>query len=129
MMRIRDVMRKKVVTIDGKETVERACAVMGREHIGSIIVTVKGKPYGIFTERDLLSKVITKGIGIKKARVGKFASSPMVTVGREFSVREVARVMAEMKIKRLPVMDKGRIVGIFTASDLADVIAKSPLDF
>lgn len=129
MMRIRDVMRKKVVTIDCGETVERACTMMGKNRIGSIIVTVKGKPYGIFTERDLLSKVITKGLDIKKVSVGKFASSPMVTVRPDFSVREVARIMAEMKIKRLPVMDKGKLVGIFTASDLADVIAKSPLDF
>lgn len=128
-MRIKDVMKKNLVSIDGERKVIDACKLMGKMHIGSVLVTLENKPYGIFTERDLLSNVITKGLDIKKAKVKNYASHPLITVDGNYSVRECARIMSDMKIERLIVTSRGKIRGIFTASDLARVISKSPLDF
>jgi len=128
-MKIKDVMEKNLVSIDGERNIIDACKLMGKMHIGSVLVTLENKPYGIFTERDLLSKVIAKGVDIKKAKVKNYASHPLVTVSGDYSVRECARMMSDMKIKRLIVTSRGKIKGIFTASDLARVISKSPLDF
>ncbi|MCP8320781.1 MAG: CBS domain-containing protein, partial [archaeon] len=60
MVKVKDVMIKEVITIDGEKSVYEACKIMGEKHIGSLIVTSQGKPAGIFTERDLLSKIILK---------------------------------------------------------------------
>lgn len=122
-------MKEKVVTVDENSTVETACKIMGEEHIGGVVVTRKDKPYGIFTERDLLSKVITKGVDIKEATVKEFTSEPIVTINPEFHIREAAKIMADLRIKRLVVMKDEELIGIFTATDLADFIARYPLDF
>lgn len=128
-MRIKDVMKKNLVSIDGERRVIDACKLMGKMHIGSVLVTLENKPYGIFTERDLLSNVIAKGLDIKKAKVKNYASHPLITVDGNYSVRECARIMTDMKIRRLIITSRGKIRGIFTASDLARVISKSPLEF
>lgn len=128
-MRIKDVMKKNLVSIDGERKVTDACKLMGKLHIGSVLVTLENKPYGIFTERDLLSNIVAKGLDIKKAKVKNYASHPLITVDGKYSVRECARIMSDMKIRRLIITSRGEIRGIFTASDLARVISKSPLEF
>jgi len=128
-MKIKDVMKKNLVSIDGESKIIEACKLMGAKHIGSVLVTLENKPYGIFTERDLLSKVIARGLDIKTAKVKDYASHPLITVSGDFSVRECARIMSDMKVRRLIVTSRGKIEGIFTASDLARVLSKSPLEF
>jgi predicted transcriptional regulator len=129
-MRIKDVMKKNLVLIDGERKVIDACKLMGKMHIGSVLVTLDDKPYGIFTERDLLSKVIAKGLDVKKVKVKNYASHPLITVdGERYTVRECARIMSDMKIGRLIITSRGKIKGIFTATDLARLISKSPLKF
>jgi len=129
-MRIKDVMKKNLISIDGERKVIDACKLMGKKHIGSVLVTLDDKPYGIFTERDLLTKIIAKGLDVKRAKVKNYASHPLITVdGERHNVRECARIMSDMKIGRLIVTSRGKIKGIFTATDLARVISKSPLEF
>lgn len=128
-MKIKDVMKKNLVSIDGERKIIEACKLMGEKRIGSVLVKLENKPYGIFTERDLLSKVIAKGLDIKKAKVKDYSSHPLITVSGDYDVRECARIMADMKIRRLLITSQGKIEGIFTASDLARVLSKSPLEF
>jgi CBS domain-containing protein len=128
-MRIKEVMKKNLVTIDGEKSVMAACKLMGEKHIGSIIVTSQNKPYGIFTERDLLTKVLTKGFDINKVKIKDYTSRPLITVDGNYNVRECARIMSDMKVRRLIITSRGKITGIFTASDLAREISKSPLNF
>ncbi|MFQ6127964.1 MAG: cyclic nucleotide-binding/CBS domain-containing protein [Thermoplasmata archaeon] len=122
-------MKENIITIDENATIHEACALMGEKHIGSIVVTRDGEPIGIFTERDFLSKVIYGEADLKTSKVGNFMSKPLITVNARFSVREAARIMKDMKIKRLLVVDGEKLVGIFTAADLVDVIAETPFDF
>jgi len=125
-----DVMTKNVLTVDEESSVEEACKVMGEKRVGSLIVTKEGKPVGIFTERDLLSKIILKDVDLKKAKVKDYMSKPLVTVKPETSLREAARIMAQLRVRRLPVLsDEGKLVGIFTSSDLSAALAKYTLSF
>lgn len=118
--RVDECMSMNVATIDLESTVEEACKIMGEKHIGSLVVIREGKPYGLFTERDLLSKIILKGFDIKNVKVKDFTSAPIVTINPDTSIREAARIMCEMHIRRLPVIDsKGILAGIFTSADLA----------
>lgn len=121
-MKIGEVMNKEVVSVDYETKVRDACKIMGEKRIGSVLVTREGKPVGIFTERDLLSKVLLKGS--LDDEVGKYMSSPLVVVSPDYDVRESARIMADLKIRRLVVMEEGVIKGIFTASDLARVLGE-----
>lgn len=120
-------MVKEVVKVDYNMLVREASRVMGEKRIGSVLVTKEEKPFGIFTERDLLSKVLLEGE--LEDEVGKYTSSPIITVSPDYGLRESAKIMAEMKIKRLIVMEDEEVKGIFTAADLADVVAGSPVDF
>ncbi|KUJ92843.1 MULTISPECIES: CBS domain-containing protein [Archaeoglobus] len=124
-MKIGDVMTKEVVSVDYSTKVKEVCKIMGEKRIGSVIVTRNGKPVGIFTERDLLSKVLLEGS--LEDEVGKHISSPLIVVSPDYDVRESARIMADMKIRRLVVMEEEEIKGIFTAADLARVLGKGEI--
>ncbi len=117
-------MVKDVVSVDYKTPVMEACKIMGKKRIGCVLVTKEGKPYGMFTERDLLSKVLLEGD--LNEEVGKYCSAPLIVVTPDYDIAESARIMADMKIKRLVVVDEEteEVVGIFTAADLARVIAE-----
>ncbi|MEM0359496.1 MAG: CBS domain-containing protein [Candidatus Hadarchaeales archaeon] len=128
-MKIGEVANRKLVKMDGEKSILEACKVMGKKRIGSVLVTLHGQPYGIFTERDLLSKVLAKGVDLKRAKLKDYCSRPLVMVDENYTVKECARIMSEMKVRRLLVSSKGELVGIFTSSDLAKVISKAPLDF
>lgn len=121
-MKIRDFMTRDVVTVDENEKVIDVAKIMGEKRIGSVIVTKEGNPYGIFTERDLLSKAILEN-GLENP-VKNYTSTPLITVDPDYSINEVSKIMADMKIRRLVVVEDGKIVGIFTASDLVKALAK-----
>ena len=129
MTEIGDVIRRDLIMLDCESTVADACRLMGEKHIGSVIITQNERPWAIFTERDLLSRVLMNDVDIKTAKIKDYASSPLVTITPDTKTREAARIMSDLKIKRLLVIENNQIIGIFTASDLADVLSKSPLDF
>lgn len=129
MTKIKDAMVREIITIDENATVEEACRLMGDKHIGSVVTSVNGEPKGIFTERDLLSRVIALGVDIRSARVKDFSSTPLITVDPDYDAREAAKIMRDMGCKRLLVRKNGKIVGIFTTSELVKVISESPVDF
>jgi len=101
---------------------------MGEKHVGSILVLHKGVANAIFTERDLLSKVLPEKKDFARVTVGAYASSPLITVAGGMDVKEAARIMAEMKVRRLVVVRDGKPAGIFTAADLARAAGKLPLE-
>ncbi|MDI9643484.1 MAG: CBS domain-containing protein [Archaeoglobaceae archaeon] len=121
-MKIGEVMTKKVVIVDYNTKVIEVCKIMGEKRIGSVVVSKEGKPYGIFTERDLLSKVLLSGS--LEEEVGKYSSSPLIVVSPDYDVREAARIMADLKIRRLLVIEGDELKGIFTASDLVRILGR-----
>lgn len=88
----------------------------------------KGVTYAIFTERDLMSKVLPMKKDLGLLAVGSYASSPLVTVAPTTDVKEAARIMAEMKVRRLVVVEDGKPIGVFTSADLAKAVGRLPLD-
>ncbi len=120
-MRIGDFMERDVVMVDESVKVVDVAKLMGEKRIGSVIVTKNGKPYGIFTERDFFSKAIIDD-GLEN-RVGMYASSPLITVSPDYTVEEASKIMADMKVRRLVVVEREEVIGIFTASDLVRAIS------
>jgi CBS domain-containing protein len=121
--RVEKVMTKRVTSVDESTTVAEAARIMGEQRIGSVIVNKEGRPYGIFTERDLLTTFLARGRSLE-TKVGDVASHPIITITPEVSVHETAKIMTAKHIRRLPVVDRGKIVGIVTARDLVEAYAK-----
>ncbi len=122
---VKEVMSPNVATIDFESAVFDACKTMAEKHIGSIVVTENNKPFGLFTERDLLHIIIRKE-DLRKIKIKDHASKPLVVITPETSIFEAAKIMVEMHIRRLPVADnEGKLIGIFTSADLSTALAKS----
>lgn len=114
-----DVMVREVITIDENASVKEAADIMNQFEIGSIIATRKGKAVGIITERDLLKRIVAEGKNAKKTRVKDIMSSPLVVITPNIDLEEAARLMFEKKIKKLPVIDQNRLVGLVSLTDIA----------
>jgi CBS domain-containing protein len=123
LMNVDDVMTRKVVMVTHSTTVEEVTRIMGEKRIGSVIVTKRGKPFGIFTERDLLTTFLTRGRSLK-SKVGNSASSPLITIPSGTNIHQTALTMALKHIRRLPIVDGEEIIGIVTARDLVEAYAK-----
>jgi CBS domain-containing protein len=108
--------------------VAEACRIMGEKHIGSILISRKGVVGAIFTERDLMSRVLPEKKDLARITVGAYSSSPLITVPASADVKEAARIMAEMKVRRLVVVRDAKPIGIFTGADLAKAIGRMPLE-
>ncbi len=121
--KVDDFMTKEVVTADEKTPVDTIAKIMGEKRIGSVIITSKEKPFGIFTERDLLTTFLVKGKSLI-VEVGKEASSPLITAPIGTSVHKAAVIMTLKHIRRLPITRRGKLVGIITARDLVEAYAK-----
>ncbi|MDD1658517.1 MAG: CBS domain-containing protein [Methanomicrobiales archaeon] len=122
-LRVDDFMSRKVVTVDRGTTVARVAEIMGRTRIGSVLVTRKKGSFGIFTERDLLSKFLAQERHLD-VPVGEAASFPLCTTTAGISIHEAAAVMASQHIRRLPLIREGILAGIITARDLVEAYAK-----
>jgi CBS domain-containing protein len=118
-LKAEDVMIRGVVTIDENASVKEAADNMNQFEIGSIIATRKGKAIGIITERDLLKRIVSEGKSAKKTKVKEIMSSPLVAISSNTDLEEAARLMFEKRIKKLPVVDQNRLVGLVSLTDIA----------
>lgn len=122
---IEDVMNKKIFDIEYDTSIPVAIKMLYEKGIGSIIVNKNEKPYGIFTERDLLTKVLSKGLKLEEEKkVGDFCSRPLITAQRSIRANEAANIMFANNIKRLPLTENNNIVSMITARDLVEAFQK-----
>ena len=122
-VKVDDFMTKNVVTTDEKASVISISRIMGGQRIGSVIVTREGEPFGIFTERDLLTNFLAQSKDLFM-EVGPECSQPLIVIPAGTSVHRAAATMALKHIRRLPVVRDEKIVGIITARDLVEAYAK-----
>jgi CBS domain-containing protein len=116
-------MSKQVVTADEETLLEKAAMIMAEKHVGSVIVTRQGKPIGIFTERDLLTKFLCKDKSLIE-EVGNVCSSPLITAPIGISIHDAAEIMIKKHIKRLPITKNRKLVGVLSARDLVEAYAR-----
>ncbi|MEM0448588.1 MAG: CBS domain-containing protein [Methanomassiliicoccales archaeon] len=115
---VEEVMSKNPRTITPDMTAQSAAKLMRQENIGSLVVLEKGKPVGIVTEKDLVHKVLAEGKAAAKVKVEEIMSAPLITIGPKESVADASRKMADMRLRRLPVVQGGSLVGIITENDV-----------
>lgn len=120
-----EYMTKEVTTADGKTSVADIAKIMGKERIGSVIITNKDKKFqmSIFTERDLLTTFLAKDKSLL-TEVGEVSSSPLIMTSSGTTIHKTAAIMTSNHIRRLPISKNGELVGIITARDLVEAYAK-----
>ena len=118
-LKVEDVMVKEVITIDEEASVKEAADIMNKFEIGCVIAVRDGKAKGILTERDLLKRVVADGKDPAKFKVKEVMTSPLVVAEPGMDLAEAVKLMFQMKIKKLPVVDGKRLVGLVSLTDIA----------
>lgn len=114
---VNDIMKSNVISIDSSMTVKDAAKMMNDACVGCIIVMEKNSTVGILTERDFVRKIIAQEKSLSTT-VKDVMSSPLITINPDESVWELAQLMKVKRIHKVPVVDKGKLIGIVTSTDL-----------
>jgi CBS domain-containing protein len=112
-----EIMTRKVVTIDITERIEEALRLMVKYDIGSVVVMDKENPVGIVTERDV-TRVALRGDSMLRLPARSIMSRPLQSVTPDVEIWRVFEVMLRVGVRRLPVLEDGKLVGIVTEKDL-----------
>lgn len=115
---VKEVMSKRPRTGRPDMTVKEAAALMLQEGVGSLVVIEGGEPVGILTERDLLYKVVAENKMPSRTKVERVMSTPVITVSPGSSVSEATKRMSDLRLRRLPVVERGKLIGMLTEKDI-----------
>ena len=107
-----------VATVDQDTTVLDAAEVMNERRIGAVVVTAGERVVGIFTERDVLQRVVAAKRVPANTRVGDVMSTPMACCKRTTSLAECRTLMTQKRIRHLPVVEDGALHGIVSSGDI-----------
>lgn len=119
MATLREIMTPSPVTVRLSDPVVVAARLMRDEDVGSVPVMDEGTIAGIITDRDITIQVVAEDVDPQTAQVGEYMSGHVVTGRPDMSVREAADLMAREQIRRLPIVEQNRLVGIVSLGDLA----------
>ena len=120
-MRVSDIMTEAAISDRPDDTLAEAAHKMWEQQTGSLLVMEGDDLLGIITERDILKAVATN-TDLEKTRVEEVMARDLVTIHPGASLREAASVMTEKWIRHLPVLDRGKLVGVLSQRDLAGVL-------
>ncbi len=120
---VKDIMTKALISVDPGTSVFQVAKMMEQGGIGAILMKKDGTTSGIITDRDFAIKIATQKLPLETP-VEKIASSPLETINSSESILEAARQMSSKKIRKLAVVEDGKIVGIITSTDLVNQLAK-----
>ena len=117
-MKIRDVMTPNPRTVSPDDTIQTAARVMQSEDTGVVPVVDNGRVLAMVTDRDIVVRVVAEG-GSLSSPVSTIATDGVVCAEPEMSTREASDLMSEYQVRRLPVVENDRLVGIVSIGDLA----------
>ncbi len=115
---ILDRKGKDVATISKTASVLEAAALMNQRHIGALVVTDQDRVVGIFTERDILNRVVAQEKQPSETVVGDVMTSPMAVCRRDTLLQECRSTMTAKRIRHLPVVEEGKLYGLISAGDV-----------
>lgn len=119
MGHVRDIMIRDVVTIENNKTAKDVALLLAEKNISSLVVVKNGEPIGLVTERDLARKVSTTDKKSSEIPLSELMSSNFRWVEPMTSIEDAVQKMLNKNIRRLLVLENGKLVGIITETDLA----------
>jgi CBS domain-containing protein len=121
-MYVRNIMVKQPVTVIPERTIADAAKLMRECNVGCLVVTHGGRPIGMITDRDVVVRCTCEGHDSDECSVQSHMSKPVITVRPSTDVLEAAHVMTERQVKRLPVVEARKLVGLLSLSDIAQAM-------
>ena len=121
-MNIRDVMTPNPRTVSPEDSIQNAARIMRDEDTGVVPVVENGRAVGVVTDRDIVVRAVADGNPDRRVR--EIVTGNLVTVTPDMSTREASELMSEYQVRRLPVVEGERLVGIVSIGDLAVKEAK-----
>ena len=119
-MEVRDIMTNQVITVGQDEPVAAAVRLLRRNNLGVLpVCDAAGKLRGMVTDRDILLRCVAQGTDIASVKISEIMSRGIVTAAPADSVGRAAEIMAKDRVRRLPVTDGGRVVGMLSLCDMA----------
>lgn len=118
-LKAKDIMTKKVASVLPSTSIIEAAQIMQKHNIGSIPVVDNNNIVGIITDRDIVVRNIAHGNDPKSTPVSDVMTTNVLTVDQDSNIKEVAAKMAANQIRRIPVVDNNKLVGILAIGDIA----------
>jgi len=125
MGKVRNILEGKgrnIFSVEPTTVVYQAIEVMAQKNIGGLLITEHGKLVGIFTERDYARKLILKGKSSKDTTIGELMTKNPFTVTLDSSIEECMELMSNRRIRHLPVLDNGELIGVISIGDVVRYI-------
>jgi len=125
--RLYEILEEKggeVLKVDAESSVFEAVQLMVQKNVGSLLVTERGDITGIVTERDYLRRVTLEGRTDRETPVRKIMSSPLIVASPETTVDECMALMTDRRIRHVPVVEEGSVIGVVSIGDLVKFKSK-----
>jgi len=117
-LEVQDLMVRRVIQVQEDSSLKDAITLMNEHEIGCLVVCRNQLPVGIITERDMLKRVLANIPEMQNIKVQQIMSSPVLTGSQNMEIQQAVALMVERKIKKLPVAEGGKLVGLVTLTDI-----------
>ena len=117
-LKIENIMIKDVISAEEMVPIKKAVEIMSLNEIGCLIVMKKEKPVGIVTERDILKRVLFESKDPEKTKISEIMSKPLIVGKPQMELEQAVNLMVEQKIKKLPITQGGKLVGLITLTNI-----------
>ncbi|HWT76375.1 MAG TPA: CBS domain-containing protein [Mobilitalea sp.] len=118
-MRVREIMSQDIASLRSDDSIERAAQLMKQYNCGSIPVCTDDKLIGIVTDRDIALRSVASGQDVTSQRVGDIMTESVVFASPETDVNDAAKLMSDRQIRRLPIVENNRLIGIVALGDIS----------
>ncbi len=120
-MPVKEIMTRDPITIDKSIKISDAAKKMVELDVGSLIVMDGHNPIGILTERDMVKKIISKNVNPDSLSLTKVMTTPLITLNGDEDMQKAIDLMLKMHIRRVPIVEDQKLVGLVTDTDLVSV--------
>ena len=124
-MKASEIMTENVLSVSEDTPVADAVKIMDKNHIGALIVQTPRPTFGIFTQRDLLSRVVARRKSVKNTKIKDVMTETIKCAQADDSIDDITRLMYDENVRYLPVMNGRKLVGIISNDDLFKVVFRS----
>ena len=122
MSQVRDIMQKKVITIELQKTVQDAAIILKEKHISFLVVVKDSKPVGVISERDIVRKIVAESVDPKSTQLEVIMSKNFRWVEPNASIESAVQKMLNNNIRRLVVLEDENLAGVITQTDLTEFL-------
>ena len=122
MSQVRDIMQKKVITIELQKTVQNVAVILKEKHISFLVVVKDSKPVGVISERDIVRKVVAENVDPKSTQLEVIMSKNFKWVEPNASIESAVQKMLNNNIRRLVVLEDENLAGVITQTDLTEFL-------